>query len=138
MTAAAPRSRRFRPGLKATANGAGITVLVPAMAIFPLLALTHRGVLSNARRETSSRAGRGLPFWARPATAWALAGLAVLLAAALIPLSITARQNPLTQGNAATVVVAGCLSKYEAICAIGTDRARRIGARLLARPAIRG
>jgi AcrR family transcriptional regulator len=26
-------------------------------------------------------------------------------------------------------------SKYEAICAIGTDRARRIGATLLARPA---
>jgi hypothetical protein len=110
MTAAAPRSRRFRPGLKATANGAGITVLIPAMAIFPLLALTHQGVLSNTRRETSSRAGRGLPFWARPATAWALAGLAVLLAAALIPLSITARQNPLTQGNAATVVVAGCFA----------------------------
>ena len=27
-------------------------------------------------------------------------------------------------------------SKYEAICALGTDRARRIGAELLARPAV--
>ena len=107
---AAPSSRRFRPGLKAIADGAGIIVLIPAMAIFPLLALTHHGVLSTAQRETSGRAGRGLPFWARPATAWALAGLAVLSAAVMIPLSVTARQNPLAQGNAGTVVVAGCFA----------------------------
>ena len=73
MTAAAPNSRRFHPGLKAIADGAGIMVLIPAVAIFPLLALTHPGVLSTAQRETSGRAGPGLPFWARPATAWALA-----------------------------------------------------------------
>jgi len=30
----------------------------------------------------------------RPATAWTLAGLTVLLAVALIPLSLAARQNP--------------------------------------------
>ena len=72
MTAAAPSSRRFRPGLKAITNGAGIMVLIPALAIFPLLALSHQGVFSNAQRESSGRAGRGLPFWATPATAWAL------------------------------------------------------------------
>jgi hypothetical protein len=110
MTATAPTSRRFRPGVKAMADGAGMMVLIPAMAIFPLLALTHPGVLSTAQPETSGRAGRGLPFWARPATAWALASLAVLLAAAMIPLSITARQNPLAQGNATNVVVAGCFA----------------------------
>ena len=96
--------------MKAIADGAGIMMLIPAMVIFPLLALVHRGVLSSAHRETSGRAGRGLPFWARPVTACALAGLAALLAAALIPLSITARQNPLAQGNAASVVVAGCFA----------------------------
>jgi hypothetical protein len=110
MTAAVPSSRRFRPGLKAIADSAGILVLIPAMAIFPLLALTHQGVLSTAQRETTGRAGRGLPFWARPATAWALAGLAVLSAAAMVPLSVAARQNPLAQGNATNVVVAGCFS----------------------------
>jgi hypothetical protein len=110
MTAAAPSSRRFRPGLKAIADGAGIMALIPAMAIFPLLALTHPGVLSTAQPEISGRAGRGLPFWARPGTAWALASLAVLLAAAMIPLSIAARQNPLAQGNATNVVVAGCFA----------------------------
>jgi hypothetical protein len=110
MIAAAPSSRRFRLGLKALANRAGIIVLIPAMAIFPLLAITHQSVLSNAPLEKSGRARRGLSFWVRPATAWALAGLAVLLAAALIPLSVAARQNPLTQGNAATVVVAGCFA----------------------------
>ena len=110
MIAAAPSSRRFRLGLKAIANRAGTIVLIPAMAIFPLLAITHQSVLSNAPLEKSGRARRGLSFWARPETAWALAGLAVLLAAALIPLSVAARQNPLTQGNAATVVVAGCFA----------------------------
>jgi hypothetical protein len=108
MTAAAPGSRRFRPGLKAIANGAWITVLIPAAAIFPLLALSHPGVFSGTQRESSSRADRGLPFWATPATAWALAGLAALLAAALVPISVAARQNPLAQGNGATVIVAGC------------------------------
>jgi hypothetical protein len=101
-------SHRFRPGLKAIADGAGITVLVTAAAIFPLLALSHQGVFCDEQRESSGRADRGLPFWATPATAWALAGLAALLVAALVPLSVTARQNPLAQGNAATVVVAGC------------------------------
>jgi hypothetical protein len=110
MTAATPSSRRFRPGLKAIADAAGIMVLIPALAIFPLLALTHQGVRSTAQQETSGRAGRGLGFWVRPATAWALAGLAVLSAAAMIPLSAAARQNPLAQGNVTNVVVAGCFA----------------------------
>jgi hypothetical protein len=74
VTAAAPSSRRFCPGLKAIADGAGIMVLIPGMTIFPLLALTHQGGLSTAQRETNGRAGRGLPFGARPGTAWALVG----------------------------------------------------------------
>jgi hypothetical protein len=48
MTSAAPGLRRFRPGLKATANGAGILVLVLAVAVFPLSALAHQSMLSNA------------------------------------------------------------------------------------------
>ncbi len=40
----------------------------------------------------------------RPATAWALAGLTVLLAAALVPLSLAARQNPLATGGANVVI----------------------------------
>ena len=40
----------------------------------------------------------------RPATLWALAGLTVLLAAALIPLSLAARQNPLAKGGANVVI----------------------------------
>ena len=35
----------------------------------------------------------------RPATAWALAGLTVLLAVALVPLSLAARQNLLAAGG---------------------------------------
>ena len=35
----------------------------------------------------------------RPATAWVLAGLTVLLAVAVIPLSLAARQNPLATGG---------------------------------------
>jgi hypothetical protein len=35
----------------------------------------------------------------RPATAWALAGLTVLLSVALVPLSLAARQNPLAAGG---------------------------------------
>jgi hypothetical protein len=46
----------------------------------------------------------GRPFWATPATAWALAGLTVLLAVALIPLSLTTRQNPLAAGGANVVI----------------------------------
>jgi hypothetical protein len=42
----------------------------------------------------------------RPATALSLGGLAVLLAGLMTPLSLIARQNPLTSGNAAVVVVA--------------------------------
>jgi hypothetical protein len=40
-----------------------------------------------------------LSWLRRPATAWALAGLMVLLAIALIPLSLAARQNPLVTGG---------------------------------------
>jgi hypothetical protein len=58
------------------------------------------------QRETGARADRGLPFWATPATAWALAGLTVLLAVALIPLSLAARQNPLATGGANVVIAA--------------------------------
>jgi hypothetical protein len=47
MTAAAPSLRRFRPSLKAVANGAGILVLVLAVAVFPLSALAHQNVLST-------------------------------------------------------------------------------------------
>jgi two-component system, NarL family, sensor kinase len=46
-----------------------------------------------------------LPFWAAPATAWALAGLTALLAAALVPLSLAARQNPLATEGANVVGV---------------------------------
>jgi hypothetical protein len=38
---------------------------------------------------------RGLWRVRRPVTAWVLAGLTLLLTAALIPLSLLARQNPL-------------------------------------------
>jgi hypothetical protein len=55
------------------------------------------------QRETGASTARGLPFWATPATAWALAGLTAPLAAALIPLSLTARQNPLTTDGANVV-----------------------------------
>jgi hypothetical protein len=40
----------------------------------------------------------------RPATAWVLAGLVLVFAAALIPLSLTARQNPLATGGAEVAV----------------------------------
>ena len=40
----------------------------------------------------------------RPAALWALAGLTVLLAAALVPLSLAARQNPLATGGANVVI----------------------------------
>ena len=40
----------------------------------------------------------------RPVTAWVLAGLVVLLAVALIPLSLAARQNPLATGGTNVVV----------------------------------
>jgi len=50
MTAAVPGSRRFRPGLEAAANGAGILVLVLAVAVFPVSALAQQGVLSNANQ----------------------------------------------------------------------------------------
>ncbi len=62
------------------------------------------GQLWRRQRETGAHTARGLPFWATPATAWALAGLMVLLAAALIPLSLAARQNPLTTGGANVVI----------------------------------
>jgi hypothetical protein len=42
---------------------------------------------------------RGLWWVRRPATAWVLAGLTLLLAAALVPLSLLARQNPLATGG---------------------------------------
>jgi hypothetical protein len=48
MTAATPGARRFRPGLKGMANGAGMLVLVLAVAVFPLSALAHQSVASNA------------------------------------------------------------------------------------------
>jgi len=40
----------------------------------------------------------------RPATAWTLAGLTVLLTAALVPLSLAARQNPFAAGGANVVI----------------------------------
>ena len=40
----------------------------------------------------------------RPATAWALVGLTVLLAVALVPLSLAARQNALATGGANVVI----------------------------------
>jgi hypothetical protein len=40
----------------------------------------------------------------RPVTAWVLAGLVVLLAVALIPLSLAARQNPLATGGTNVVI----------------------------------
>jgi hypothetical protein len=40
----------------------------------------------------------------RPATAWALAGLTMLQAVALVPLSLAARQNPLATGGANVVI----------------------------------
>jgi hypothetical protein len=42
---------------------------------------------------------RGLWWVRRPVTAWVLAGLTLLLAAALVPLSLLARQNPLATGG---------------------------------------
>jgi hypothetical protein len=42
---------------------------------------------------------RGLSGVRRPVTAWALAGLVLVLAAALIPLSLLAHQNPLATGG---------------------------------------
>jgi hypothetical protein len=50
MTAAVFSSGRFRPGLTAAANGAGIVVLVLGVAVFPLSALAHQGVLANANQ----------------------------------------------------------------------------------------
>jgi len=40
----------------------------------------------------------------RPATAWTLAGLTMLLTAALVPLSLAARQNPFAAGGANVVI----------------------------------
>jgi hypothetical protein len=40
----------------------------------------------------------------RPATAWALAGLTLLLAVALVPLSFATRQNPLATGGPNIVI----------------------------------
>jgi di/tricarboxylate transporter len=48
MTTAAPGLRRLRPGPKAMANSAGILVLMVVVAIFPLSAAAHEGMLSNA------------------------------------------------------------------------------------------
>ena len=48
MTAATHSGRRFRPGLKAMANGAGMLVLLLAVAVFPLSALAHQSIASNA------------------------------------------------------------------------------------------
>ena len=45
-----------------------------------------------------------LSWLRRPATAWVLAGLTVLFAAALIPLSVAARQNPLATGGANVMI----------------------------------
>ena len=45
-----------------------------------------------------------LTWLRRPAALWALAGLTVLLAAALVPLSLAARQNPLATGGANVVI----------------------------------
>ena len=45
-----------------------------------------------------------LAWLRRPAALWALAGLTVLLAAALVPLSLAARQNPLATGGANVVI----------------------------------
>ena len=45
------------------------------------------------------------PWWLRrPATAWTLAGLTVLLAVASVPLSLAARQNPLAAGGTNVVI----------------------------------
>jgi hypothetical protein len=48
MTAATHSARRFRPGLKVMANGAGMLVLLLAVAVFPLSALAHQSIASNA------------------------------------------------------------------------------------------
>jgi hypothetical protein len=55
------------------------------------------------RRETGTNAARGLPGWAIPAAAWALAALMLLLAAACVPLSLAVQQNPLAAGAAQVV-----------------------------------
>jgi two-component system, NarL family, sensor kinase len=49
-----------------------------------------------------------LSWLRRPVTIWALAGLSVLLAVSLIPLSLAARQNPLATSGPPDIVV--CLS----------------------------
>jgi hypothetical protein len=59
----------------------------------------------------------------RPATAWALAGLTVVLAVALVPLSLAARQNPFAAGGA-TVVVA---VSFAVVGLPGTGRGTRSG-----------
>jgi hypothetical protein len=59
----------------------------------------------SGRQQRETDAVHRLPFWATPASAWALAGLTVLLAAALIPLSLAARQNPLATEGANIVGV---------------------------------
>jgi hypothetical protein len=56
------------------------------------------------QREADPHTVRRLPFRATPATAWALAGLTLLLAAALIPLSLATHQNPLATGGANIVI----------------------------------
>jgi len=45
-----------------------------------------------------------LSWLRRPATAWTLAGLTIILAVALIPLSLAARQNPLATGGPNVVI----------------------------------
>jgi hypothetical protein len=58
------------------------------------------------QRATGTTAARGLPDWAIPAAAWALAALMLLLAAAFVPLSLAVRQNPLAAGAAQIVTSA--------------------------------
>jgi hypothetical protein len=59
----------------------------------------------TASNGASAWAGGRLSWLASPASASVLAVLVVLLAGALIPLSLAARQNPLATGNATVVVV---------------------------------
>jgi hypothetical protein len=54
----------------------------------------------------SARAGGRRSWLASPASAAALAVLALVFAVALVPLSLAARQNPLATGNGGVVVVA--------------------------------
>ena len=58
MTAAAPSSRRFRPGLKVIANGAGIMVLFGAECP---LAVNHRSAPTRVLMHSSGLLLHGLP-----------------------------------------------------------------------------